>query len=128
MPVFRPDFAKGGGLVTAVTVDAATGEVLMVAHLNDEAYDTTLRTGVVHYWSRSRGRLWKKGESSGNVQRLVEVRTDCDGDALVLRVEQTGPACHEGYRSCFFRTVDPASGDASVDGVRLSTPEEMYGA
>lgn len=125
---FRPDFAKGGGLVTAVTVDAGSGEVLMVASMNADAYDRTLATGVVHYWSRSRGKLWMKGETSGNVQRLVELRADCDGDALLLRVDQTGPACHEGYRSCFFRHVDPATGDAVADRDRLATPEEIYGA
>ena len=123
---FRPDFAKGGGLITAVAQDAATGEVLMVAHLNEEAYDRTLATGRVHYWSRSRGRLWAKGESSGNVQRLVEARVDCDGDAVLLRVMQEGPACHEGYRSCFHRTLD-AAGVARVDAERLLSPEQMYG-
>jgi len=112
--------------VTAVAVDAGTAEVLMVAHMNAEAYDATLTTGIVHYWSRSRGALWKKGETSGNVQRLVELRADCDGDALVVRVLQEGPACHEGYRSCFHRTVTP-DGGVRVDAERLRTPQEMYG-
>ncbi len=123
---FRPDFAKGGGLIIAVTVDADGGEVLMVAFMNEEAYDLTLATGRVHYWSRSRNRLWKKGETSGNMQELVELRVDCDGDAVVVRARQFGPACHEGYRSCFFRTV-AADGSVRVDGERLRTPEEMYG-
>lgn len=124
--VFRPDFAKGGGLVTAVTVDAESGEVLMVASMNAEAYDATLATGTVHYWSRSRGALWMKGETSGNVQRLIDLRADCDGDALVVRVIQQGPACHDGYRSCFYRTVT-ANGVAHVNAERLKTPREMYG-
>ncbi|HBX81483.1 MAG: phosphoribosyl-AMP cyclohydrolase [Propionibacteriaceae bacterium] len=122
----RPDFAKGGGLITAVAVDADNGEVLMVAGMNEAAYDATLETGIVHYWSRSRGKLWRKGESSGNEQTLVELRFDCDGDAIVVRVHQQGPACHEGYRSCFHRTL-AADGSLAVDAERLRTPDEMYG-
>ncbi|HZK04596.1 MAG TPA: phosphoribosyl-AMP cyclohydrolase [Actinomycetaceae bacterium] len=123
---FTLDFAKGDGLITCVTVDATDGEVLMVAYMNSEAFDLTLETGKVHYWSRSRNKLWKKGESSGNMQDLVEMRVDCDTDAVVLRVQQSGPACHEGYKSCFFRTVD-AGGALVVDAEQLMTPEEMYG-
>lgn len=123
---FRPDFAKAGGLITAVTVDADSGEVLMVAYLNEEAFDLTLETGRVHYWSRSRQELWKKGESSGNMQQLVEMRIDCDADAVVLRVHQHGPACHEGFRSCFYRTV-AADGTLQIDAERQMTPEQMYG-
>ena len=93
------------GLITGVVTDAATGELLMVAHLNDEALRRTLETGEAHFWSRSRGRLWKKGETSGNVLRVVEMRIDCDQDALWLKVEPTGPACHTGARSCFYRRV-----------------------
>src|SRR6478735_3680837 len=89
------------GLITGVVTDAMTGDVLMVAHLNDEALNLTLSTGEAHFWSRSRGRLWKKGETSGNVLRVVEVLIDCDQDALLLRVEPAGPACHTGARSCF---------------------------
>ena len=121
-----PDFAKAGGLVTVVTVDAADGQVLMVASMNEEAFRLTLESGRVHYWSRSRKALWKKGETSGNMQELVELRVDCDADALLARVRQTGPACHEGFRSCFYRTVD-AEGSLVVDAERLRTPEEMYG-
>ena len=123
---FRPDFDKAGGLITAVTVDAATGEVLMVAYMNDEAFDLTLSTGEVHYWSRSRNKLWKKGESSGNMQQLVEMRVDCDADAVVVRAVQEGPACHEGFRSCFYRTVR-ADGSLAENAERLRSPEEMYG-
>jgi len=123
---FRPNFEKAGGLITAVTVDADNGEVLMVAYMNEEAFQLTLDTKKVHYWSRSRSKLWKKGESSGNMQDLVEMRVDCDLDAVVVRAHQRGPACHEGYRSCFYRTVDD-SGNLSENAQRLMTPEEIYG-
>ena len=118
------DFAKGGGLVTAVTQDAATGEVLMVAHLNEESLRHTLASGYAVYWSRSRG-LWKKGEESGNVQRVRSIHVDCDGDAVLLRVEQQGgAACHTGMRSCFFRKVE---GDRLVEvGTRVFDPKEVY--
>jgi phosphoribosyl-AMP cyclohydrolase len=126
-PQFSPDFQKAGGLVTAVTVDAEDGEVLMVAYMNEEAFRLTLETGKVHYFSRSRNKLWKKGESSGNMQELVEMRVDCDLDAVVVRARQKGPACHEGYRSCFFRTVKE-DGSLETRGERLMTPEQMYGS
>ncbi len=93
------------GLVTGVVSDAATGELLMVAHLNAEAIERTIATGEAHFWSRSRGRLWRKGESSGNVLRVVEMRIDCDQDAIWLRAEPAGPACHTGARSCFYRRI-----------------------
>lgn len=96
----------GAGLITGVVTDEATGELLMVAHLNAEALRLTLETGEAHFWSRSRGRLWKKGETSGNVLRVVEARIDCDQDALWLRVQPAGPACHTGARSCFYRRVE----------------------
>jgi phosphoribosyl-AMP cyclohydrolase len=103
-----PVFSGPTDLVTAIAQDAATGEVLMVAHMNREAWEETLRTGQAVYFSRSRGRLWRKGEESGNVQRVHEAFVDCDGDAILLKVEQIGgAACHEGYRSCFFRQVTP---------------------
>ena len=102
------------GLITAVAQDAGTGEVLMVAHMNREALRQTLTTGQAWYWSRSRGRLWRKGEESGHTQRVVGMQVDCDGDALLLRVEQTGPACHTGRRSCFFRTVVAGSGEPAI--------------
>lgn len=93
------------GLVTAVASDAATGELLMVAHMNAEALAATLATGEAHYWSRSRQELWHKGATSGHTQRIVEIRIDCDQDALWLKVEPAGPACHTGERSCFYRIV-----------------------
>jgi phosphoribosyl-AMP cyclohydrolase len=94
------------GLITAVATDAATGELLMVAHMNAEALDQTLTTGEAHFWSRSRGRLWKKGETSGHVLRVTDIRIDCDQDAVWLRVEPAGPACHTGARSCFYRRIE----------------------
>ena len=93
------------GLIQAVATDAATGEVLMVAHMNPAALERTLATGEAHYWSRSRGEVWHKGATSGNVQAVVELRIDCDQDALWLRVTPAGPACHTGERSCFYRAV-----------------------
>jgi len=118
------DFQKGGGLVTAIAQDADTGEILMVAHMNPDSLRRTLETGEAVYWSRSRG-LWHKGEESGNTQRVVELRADCDGDAVLLRVEQRGgAACHTGRRSCFFRRLD---GDRWVDdGVQVFDPAQVY--
>ena len=94
------------GLITAVVTDASTGEMLMVAHMNAAALAATLDSGEATFWSRSRAALWKKGETSGNVLRVVEVRVDCDQDAVWLRVEPAGPACHTGARSCFYRRVE----------------------
>ena len=102
-PAFGTD-----GLVTAVVQDAASGDVLMVAYMDPAAWEATRRSGEVHFWSRSRQRLWRKGETSGNVLRVREVRLDCDADAVLLRVDPAGPACHTGERSCFFTTVPPA--------------------
>jgi phosphoribosyl-AMP cyclohydrolase len=100
------------GLVAAVAQSADTGEVLMLAYMNREALEETIATGRVCYWSRSRRRLWRKGESSGHTQRLVGLSLDCDGDALLVRVEQKGPACHTGAGSCFFRTLSDWGGKA----------------
>jgi len=94
------------GLITAIVTDRASGEVLMVAHMNEEALRLTLDSGEAHFWSRSRGRLWKKGESSGNVLRVHEVRIDCDQDAVWVIADPAGPACHTGARSCFYRRID----------------------
>lgn len=98
------------GLVSAITVDHATGEILMLAHMNAEALRLTLESGDVWYYSRSRAELWRKGATSGHTQRLVEMRVDCDQDALVVRVEQIGPACHTNRRSCFYRRVEMVDG------------------
>ncbi|HSI39280.1 MAG TPA: phosphoribosyl-AMP cyclohydrolase [Xanthobacteraceae bacterium] len=126
------------GLITAVATDAVTGEVLMVAHMNAEALALTIETGVAHYFSRSRGRLWKKGESSGHVQQVAELRIDCDQDAVVLKVRGAGgqaadAACHTGHGSCFFRTI-PLGRQPSAE-LRLETdprpkrfdPAAVYG-
>jgi phosphoribosyl-AMP cyclohydrolase len=121
-----PDFTRAGGLVAAVAQDAATGEVLMVAWMNAEAYAETLRTGQAVYYSRSRGKLWRKGEESGHVQRVLAVYVDCDADTILLKVEQDGAACHEGYRSCFFRQVTPQG--LQVVAERLVDPAHVYGA
>lgn len=114
---FTPRF-DASGLVTAVVTDAADGMLLMVAHMNAEALALTLETGVAHYWSRSRNSLWKKGETSGNLQQVVELRTDCDQDAVWLRVKVAGhdATCHTGRRSCFYRKVDVRDGAAIVSG------------
>jgi phosphoribosyl-AMP cyclohydrolase len=111
---FRPKF-DASGLVTCVATDASTSEVLMVAHMNEEALRRTMETGEAWYYSRSRKSLWRKGETSGHVQRVVEMRIDCDQDAIWIRVEQKGAACHTGRRSCFYRKVEAAEG-----GTRLS--------
>jgi phosphoribosyl-AMP cyclohydrolase len=121
-----PDFAKGGGLLPAIAQCAATGEVLMLAYMNEESYAETLRTGQAVYFSRSHGRLWRKGEESGHTQLVREIRLDCDADTILLRVEQVGgAACHEGYRSCFFRTVTERG--LEVTGQRVFDPVVVYG-
>ena len=102
---FAPKF-DAAGLLTAVAIDAASGEVLMVAHMDAEALARTRETGLAHFHSRSRGRLWMKGETSGHTLRVMEIRVDCDQDALVLRVEPAGPACHTGAPSCFYRRLE----------------------
>lgn len=114
------DFGTAG-LLTVVAQEAGTGEVLMVAHASPEAVERTRETGVAHYHSRSRDELWQKGESSGHVQHVEEVRVDCDGDALLYLVAQEGGACHTGYESCFYRTLD---GD--IVGERAFDPDTVY--
>jgi phosphoribosyl-AMP cyclohydrolase len=125
---FKPKF-DASGLMTCVATDAGTGEVLMVAHMNDEALRKTIASGEAWYFSRSRSTLWRKGESSGHVQRVVEMRIDCDQDAVWIRVEQTGAACHTGRRSCFYRAVTAGEGGAElsfVDAERLFDPKDVY--
>ena len=124
----KPKF-DASGLVTCVATDAATGEVLMVAHMNDEALRKTIESGEAWYFSRSRNALWRKGETSGQTQRVVEIRLDCDQDAVWLRVEQKGAACHTGRRSCFYRKVTTTDGGTQlsfVDADRLFDPEAVY--
>lgn len=109
---FTPRF-DANGLMAAIVTDAASSEVLMLAFMNAEALARTLATGEAHFWSRSRGALWRKGETSGNVLRVVEIRTDCDQDCVLLRVELTGDgaACHTGRKSCFYRRVEMPAGE-----------------
>jgi phosphoribosyl-AMP cyclohydrolase len=113
---FQPRF-DAAGLLTCVATDAASGEVLMVAHMNEEALRRTIASGEAWYFSRSRQSLWRKGETSGHVQRVVEIRTDCDQDAIWIRVEQTGAACHTGRRSCFYRKLESSDGNARLSFV-----------
>jgi phosphoribosyl-AMP cyclohydrolase len=114
------------GLIPVIAQDGGSGTVLMLAWMNRAALDETLATGRVCYYSRSRAALWRKGEQSGNVQRLIELRIDCDGDALLLRVEQQGPACHTGRRSCFYLHADGAQ--AVIGSAPARDPRDMYGA
>jgi phosphoribosyl-AMP cyclohydrolase len=121
-----PDFSKLE-LIPAIAQDAETGDVLMMAWMNEESYKETLATGRVVYFSRSRQKLWRKGEESGNVQELKAIYFDCDADTLLVKVNQIGgAACHEGYRSCFFRRLDPATGKVEVEGDRVFDPAEVY--
>ena len=125
---FQPKF-DASGLVTCVATDAATGDVLMVAHMNDEALRKTIASGEAWYFSRSRNALWRKGETSGQSQRVLEMRMDCDQDAVWIKVEQIGAACHTGRRSCFYRKVDGEDGDTRlsfVDAARLFDPTQVY--
>jgi phosphoribosyl-AMP cyclohydrolase len=119
------DFSKGDGLLPAIAQDWKTGEVLMLAFINRESWEETLRSGNATYWSRSRSKLWKKGESSGHVQIVHEIRVDCDNDAVIFKIDQLGgAACHTGHRSCFYRRAD---GDSLVvEGEPLFDPETVY--
>lgn len=121
-----PDFARSDGLLAAIAQDADTGEVLMLAYMNAESYAETLATGRAVYYSRSRKKLWRKGEESGNVQEVRSICVDCDRDAILLKVHQIGgAACHEGYKSCFFRQVTPEGLKVIAD--RVFDPKEVYG-
>jgi phosphoribosyl-AMP cyclohydrolase len=121
-----PDFTKGDGLLPAIAQDAASGAVLMLGFMNREAWEQTLATGTAVYYSRSRQRLWKKGEESGHVQRVKAVYVDCDADTILLHVEQVGgAACHEGYPTCFFRRWNGT--DFTVEGERVFEPQDVYG-
>jgi phosphoribosyl-AMP cyclohydrolase len=121
-----PDFSRGEGLLPTIAQDAATGEVLMLAYMNAESYAETLATGRAVYYSRSRKKLWRKGEESGNVQKIRAIYVDCDRDTILLTVDQIGgAACHEGYKSCFFRQVTTEG--LKVVGQRVFDPAEVYG-
>jgi phosphoribosyl-AMP cyclohydrolase len=119
------DFRKQEGLVPAIVQDAETGEVLMLAYMSPESFEETLRTGNACFYSRSRSKLWTKGEESGNVQQVIEVRIDCDNDTILLKVNQVGgAACHTGYRSCFYRKIE--GGSLIEDGEKIFDPKEVY--
>ncbi len=118
---FNPD-----GLIPAIVQEQSTGRVLMMAWMNRASLETTIATGKTHFWSRSRQKFWMKGESSGHVQLVKNVAFDCDGDTLLIQVEQTGAACHEGYKSCFFRSVTEGARE-KVTEPQLETPEQIYG-
>lgn len=123
--MFEPDFAKCNGLVPAIAQDACTGEVLMLAYVNQEAWQATLATGEAHYWSRSRSCLWHKGGTSGHVQKIRSIRLDCDNDTILYLVEQVGgAACHTGRRSCFFRELK--NGEESQCSPQVFDPKEVY--
>ena len=127
---FAPRF-DAAGLVTVITVEAGSNDVLMLAHMNSEALRLTLETGIAHYWSRSRGKLWKKGETSGELQEVVEIRTDCDQDALGLLVNQTGrgAACHTGRKTCFYRRALVNGEGVTLEDrglPRLFDPDQVY--
>ena len=113
------------GLIPAIIQEEGTGRVLMMAWMNADSIKSTLETGKTHFWSRSRQQYWMKGESSGNTQQVKDVAYDCDGDTLLIQVEQIGAACHEGYKSCFFTSVK--EGESEITEERLIDPEEMYG-
>lgn len=115
------------GLIPAIIQDQKTGRVLMMAWMNQASLEQTVKTAKTHFWSRSRQKFWMKGESSGHTQDVKDIAFDCDGDTLLIQVEQTGAACHEGYRSCFFRSVGASGGDAHVTEPQLQTPEQIYG-
>ena len=120
------DFEKQDGLVPVIAQDYKTGDVLMMAFTNKEAWNLTLETGIVHYWSRSRNKLWKKGESSGNMQEVKEIRVDCDNDCVLIKVNQVGnAACHTGFRSCFYRIID--NNELKTDGEKVFDPDKVYG-
>ena len=115
------------GLVPAIIQEQSTGRVLMMAWMNRASLEQTLKTQKTWFWSRSRQKFWMKGESSGHVQVVKSVSFDCDADTVLIQVEQTGAACHEGYQSCFFRTVDPSGESWAVSELQLQTPDQIYG-
>lgn len=123
-----PDFQQSE-LIPAIAQNDSDGKVLMLAYMNKEAYEETLKTREVCYYSRSRQKLWRKGESSGHVQKLKHIFYDCDADAILVKVEQIGgAACHEGYESCFFKEVDPNSGTTSIIAEKVFDPDAVYGS
>ena len=122
----KPDFAKTGGMIPVIAQDITSGDVLMLAYMNEEAYNETCATRRAVYYSRSRNKLWRKGEESGNIQEVHGIFIDCDADTILLKVEQIGgAACHEGYKSCFFREI--TKDGVQTIGDRVFDPKEVYG-
>ncbi len=124
MNLAEVNFNKMDGLVPVIAQDAETKEILMVAYANEEALDLTLSTGYAHYYSRSRKKIWKKGSTSGHTQKILEIRIDCDRDSLVYKIKQKGGACHTGYYSCFFRTLD--ENGLHINGKKVFNPQKVY--
>lgn len=123
--MIEPNFEKSGGLIPAIVQDAETKDVLMLAYMNKESWEATLQSGKATFWSRSRQKLWLKGESSGNVQVIKNIFIDCDDDTILLQVDQLGgAACHTGHRSCFYRKL--AGGDFEIVGEKVFNPEDVY--
>lgn len=123
--MIKLDFEKTGGLIPAIAQDYKTGEVLMLAYMNRDSFDETLRSGRATYWSRSRSELWKKGETSGHMQHVKEIRVDCDNDTILLKVDQVGgAACHKGYKSCFFSKVE--GDELKIVESKVFDPEKVY--
>ncbi len=127
MSVFEKLKFTADGLIPAIVQEQSTGRVLMMAWMNRASLDKTLETGKTHFWSRSRQKFWMKGESSGHVQVVKSIAFDCDGDTLLIQVEQVGAACHEGYQSCFFRSMEGRGESFKVTEPQLETPEQIYG-
>jgi phosphoribosyl-AMP cyclohydrolase len=124
--MIKLDFSKGNGLLPAIAQDYKSGKVLMLAYINQASWKKTLETGDAHYWSRSRRELWRKGGTSGNVQKIKEIYVDCDNDTVVFKVEQAGgAACHLGYESCFHKKVE-RNGEFTVIGEKIFDPEKVY--
>ena len=127
MSIFEKLKFNAEGLIPAIVQEQASGRVLMMAWMNEASLKKTLETGKTHFWSRSRKKFWMKGEESGHIQTVKDLAFDCDGDTLLIQVDQIGAACHEGYKSCFFRSTENATGTFRTTENRLQTPEEIYG-
>jgi len=120
------NFEKGSGLIPVIAQDASSGDILMMAYMNRDAFIKTIETGIVHYFSRSRNKLWKKGETSGNIQKVKEIRVDCDSDCLLIKIQQIGDAaCHTGYKSCFYRKLQDDK--LVISGEKIFDPKDKYG-
>jgi phosphoribosyl-AMP cyclohydrolase len=127
MSVYEKLKFDGQGLIPAIVQEQATGRVLMMAWMNRASLEKTIATGKTHFWSRSRQKFWMKGESSGHTQAVKDISFDCDGDTLLIKVEQIGAACHEGYQSCFYRSVEKQGNAFKITEAQLETPENIYG-